>query len=269
VVVEQSKNPRTSGQGDVRHREVHVHLLAIPAARSMDGAEGWALDATERARVARLRRPADQWLYACAHTLLRRVLSDCAPIAPADWRFEAGRDGKPALCRHHHPGRHHLRFNLSHCPGLVAAVVAHDREVGIDVEPMEGLHDLPGLAAMILTPDEWRRWEQVGPSDLARRHFLLDRWTRKEATLKAMGWGLGRIDPHRFSLGADCGQANESPWWDCTAPVDPPHHCLAVAGERLPGESLPTIRLHHWTTAGPATAPRRSFSRLLRSHQAR
>lgn len=239
------------------HREVQVHLLVVPPEQRLTGSVLWALDAAERARVARLRRPADQWLYLCAHTLLRRVLSGHAPVEPPDWRFETRREGKPALCRHHHPGLQSLRFNLSHCPGLVAVVVAHDREVGVDVEHVDGLHDPAGLATAILTPDEQRLWDQTEPSDLARRHFLLERWTLKEAALKAMGFGLGRIEPSRFGLTAEPGSAwrvlpfdghpqPDAHWWVCTAPVEPPHR-LAIAGERLQGESTPPLLVNHWT----------------------
>jgi 4'-phosphopantetheinyl transferase len=238
-------------------REVQVHLLVVPPQQNLAGSALWALDADERARVARLRRPADQWLYVCAHTLLRRVLSDCAQVEPTDWRFESGHDGKPALCRHHHPGLQSLRFNLSHCPGRVAVVVARDREVGVDVEHVDGLHDPAGLATTILTPAECHLWDQTEPSDLVRRHFLLECWTLKEAALKAMGFGLGRIEPNRFGLTPEPGSAwrvlpfdghpqPHTHWWVCTAPVDPPHR-LAIAGECLQGESLPTLLVNHWT----------------------
>ncbi|MDZ7856963.1 4'-phosphopantetheinyl transferase family protein [Sphaerotilus sp.] len=242
------------GLGD---RQVQVHLLAVPPEEDAATSARWALDTAERERLARLRRPADQWLYLCAHTLLRRVLSDCAPVSPPDWRFETGHAGKPALCRHHHPGLQSLRFNLSHCPGLVAVVVARGREVGVDVEHVDGLHDPAGLATMVLTPDEWRLWDQTEPSDLVRRHFLLERWTLKEAALKAMGFGLGRIEPSRFGLMPETGSAwrvlpfegHPQPhvhWWVCTEPVDRPHR-LAIAGERLQGEQLPALLVKHWT----------------------
>lgn len=245
-------------QKEFMRHDVHVHLLAAPGVQEMDGSTWWVLDDAERARVVRLRRPADQWLHACAHTLLRHVLSGHAPVDPAEWRFERARDGKPALCHRHHPGLHPLRFNLSHCPGLVAVVVAHDREVGVDVEHVDGLHDPAGLASTILTPQEWRLWDETEPTDLARRHFLLERWTLKEAALKAMGFGLGRIELDRFGLVQASGSewlllpfdGHSQPhqhWTVCTSPVAPPHR-LAIAWERLPGEPDPAVRRHHWTT---------------------
>lgn len=244
-------------QQGLADREVHVHLLTSGPAPDGLALAGWALDAAERARMARLRRPADQWLYVCAHTLLRRVLSGCAAVDPTDWRFEAGRDGKPALSRRHHAGLQHLRFNLSHCPGLVAVAVARDREVGVDVEHVDGMHDPAGLATMILTPEERLLWNQTEPTDLARRHFLLERWTLKEAALKAMGFGLGRVEPHRFGVVQVSGSAwqvqpfdgHPQPhlhWHVRTAPVAPPHR-LAIACERFEGEPAPPMFMHHWT----------------------
>lgn len=246
----------SSTKQELADREVHAHLLPIPPVPDLTPSDCPLLDNAERARVARLRRPADRWLYVCAHTLLRRVLSGYASVEPADWRFETGRDGKPALCRHHHPGLQPLRFNLSHCPGLVAVVVARGREVGVDVEHVDGLQDPAELAPTILTPQEWPLWEQTEPADLARRQFLLARWTLKEAALKAMGFGLGRIEPHRFGV----VQVSASEWqvlpfeghpqphehWAvCTAPVDPPHR-LAIACARFRGEPAPTVLVNHW-----------------------
>lgn len=246
----------SSTKQELADREVHAHLLPIPPVPDLTPSDCPLLDNAERARVARLRRPADRWLYVCAHTLLRRVLSGYASVEPADWRFETGRDGKPALCRHRHPGLQPLRFNLSHCPGLVAVVVARGREVGVDVEHVDGLQDPAELAPTILTPLEWPLWEQTEPADLARRQFLLERWTLKEAALKAMGFGLGRIEPHRFGV----VQVSASEWqvlpfeghpqphehWAvCTAPVDPPHR-LAIACARFRGEPAPTVLVNHW-----------------------
>ena len=129
-------------QKEFARHDVHVHLLAIPDVQEVDPSTSCVLDEAERACVIRLRRPADQWLYVCARTLLRRVLSGHAPVEPADWRFETGRDGKPALCRRHYLRVHSLRFNLSHCAGLVA--VAHDWEIGVNVAHVDGLHDPAG-----------------------------------------------------------------------------------------------------------------------------
>jgi 4'-phosphopantetheinyl transferase len=99
------------------------------------------LDEEERSRAALFPFARDRQLYVRAHVQLRRVLSLNADVAPEDWRFERGTHGKPALCRRHHPALHDLRFNLAHCQGMAAVVVAQGREVGIDVENLDAILD--------------------------------------------------------------------------------------------------------------------------------
>lgn len=233
---------------------LRVHLL--PVAPGGDGA--WSdlrpllelLDAEEQARAARFRFARDRQLYVRAHAFLRQVLSRHADVAPQDWRFERGSDGKPALCRHRHPALRHLRFNLAHCQGMAAVVVAPGREVGIDVEHREAMDDPAEVAAMILAPAELTEWQQLCGDPLASRQFLLTRWTLKEAALKADGSGLGRHAPKALEFATDThqrwtlhGPARFSPtgrpWQFATAALGPetdPCHHLAVAIEPRDGD---------------------------------
>ena len=123
-----------------------------------DPADLAVLDESERARAMRLRRPADLVLFIRAHALLRRVLSRHAPIDPARWRLVRAEAGKPALCPQQHPALQALRFNLSHCAGLVAVALAWEREIGVDVEPVDALQPDEALARTLLAPGEWRHW---------------------------------------------------------------------------------------------------------------
>ena len=84
-----------------------------------------------------------------------------ADVAPEDWRFERGPDGKPALCHHHHPALYDLRFNLAPCQGMAAEAVARGREVGIDVEHLEAIQGADELAATILAPAERAQWLRI------------------------------------------------------------------------------------------------------------
>jgi 4'-phosphopantetheinyl transferase len=213
------------------------------------------LDSEERNRVARFRFARDRNLYVRAHVLLRQVLSRHADVAPEDWRFEQGVDGKPALCRYHHPALHDLHFNLSHCQGMAAMVVARGREVGIDVEHLDAMKDPDELAATILAPAEQTQWRRIGNDVLAQQRFLLERWTLKEAALKAHGSGLGRHPPETLSFAQGTRQCwmlygparlspSGRPWQFATATLGhhphPVHH-LAVAIE--PSDDNPSDEL--------------------------
>lgn len=158
------------------------------------------LDSTERARAQRFRRTSDRILFIQAHGLLRRVLSRHAAVAPQDWQFVRGPWGKPAVCPRAHPTLADLRFNLSHCAGQTAVVVAWAREVGVDIERCDALPQPAELAASMLGPHEQQDWQQVGTDLQAQQRFLMTRWTLKEAVLKALGLGLTQVDPRHLDL---------------------------------------------------------------------
>lgn len=233
-----------------------LHLMPVGSEEVAD----WALlDAGEQARALRLRRPQDRVMFIQAHGLLRRVLSRYVPVAPAAWRFVTGPQGKPALCPRAHATEPALRFNLSHCADRVAVVVAHGREVGVDIERLDALAAADDLASLILAPAERHLLPAEAP---ARQRFLLARWTFKEAVLKALGIGLGRIEPARLEVtgGTDAGPwqaractphaaAQLVPWsdrgWLHGASMGATHH-WALACLRQPADATPTWRvLHH------------------------
>lgn len=245
---------------------LQVHLLPVASGRDGESADLRPLlellDTEEQARAARFRFARDRQLYVQAHVLLRRVLSQHAEIAPQDWRFERGRDGKPALCRRHHPALRHLRFNLAHCQGMAAVIVAQGREVGIDVEHLDAIDDPAELAATILAPSEQTEWRRIGDDPIFRRQFLLTRWTLKEAALKATGSGLGRHAPDTLTFALDAHQrwtlhgparlsATGRLWRFVTTTLGPkPHPSLHLAlaiepRENYPADGLPVDYFHH------------------------
>ena len=233
-----------------------------------DGEDDWPLLCPEeRTRALRFRRPSDRALFVQAHGLLRRVLSRHAAVAPEAWRFRAGPWGKPALCPQQHPDLQDLRFSLSHCAGQAAVVVAWAREVGVDVERVDALAQPAELAPSLLGAREWLEWLQTGDDLPAQQHFLMTRWTLKEAVLKALGLGLTQVAPHQLEiLRAQDGtgwqampNAESSPavlqhwsrhgWLHSGSAGDA--HCWALACARLPGETV-TWQL----VASPPQSPR-------------
>jgi len=136
------------------------------------------LDGHERDRLGRFRRPADRARYLAAHALVRLVLADAVGNAPAALVFDrtcrcGEQHGKPVL-----PGG--PGFSLTHAGDLVGVAVHPGGDVGLDVEQVRELGDLPAMAEHVCSPRE-------SAAD-AEAFFTL--WTRKEALLKAVGTGL-------------------------------------------------------------------------------
>lgn len=209
----------------------------------------------ERHEAQRKLRSEDQLAFAAGRVLVRHMLSTYASAPPGGWRFQRSSSGKPALV----PSLElpDLRFNLSHTRGLVAAVVAVGREVGIDAELADERVDYVGIARAYFSPSEVQMIESRSGAGQLETFFAL--WTIKEAYLKAQGEGLLgslsqcaiRLEPLSMSLQSH----PESPLQDWHLWRDRPTHShfVAVAAEQEPGESLycrPTwIHIHDLLTA--------------------
>jgi len=144
----------------------------------------------ERSRAERYLSALDRRDYLCAHVLRRSLLSHCFHRSISDWVFEADSFGKPTVLNREPCGR--IECNLSHTRGVVAAIVALDRVVGIDVERRDRPLDLD-IAALICSPAEVAALHAAPRS--RQREKLLQLWVRKEALTKAVGRGLSMALP--------------------------------------------------------------------------
>jgi 4'-phosphopantetheinyl transferase len=169
----------------LRDGEVHVWTLRLDLERSDQARVESFLSPQEVARSRRFVQPADRRRWACAHGLLRLVLSLYLDLRPEDVVFEDGPGGKPRLA-----GRAGPCFNLSHADDLALVAVSPVHEVGIDVERIREIGSLRALADHCFSPAE--RDALGGVAGPQRLEAAFAGWTRKEAFLKARGDGLAR-----------------------------------------------------------------------------
>jgi 4'-phosphopantetheinyl transferase len=158
---------------------VHVWLVSATVADAVAS----CLDDDERARAGRFKVEHAAVLYTAAHGALRVILGRCLDRAPDELRFDIAGTGKPFLV-----GDPSLRFNLSHSGELAVVAVAHEREVGVDVEVRRPVTRADGVARRIMTSDELARYQSLPTEE--RSDFLLWVWARKEALVKASGEGI-------------------------------------------------------------------------------
>ncbi|WP_336605959.1 4'-phosphopantetheinyl transferase family protein [Streptomyces sp. BA2] len=176
------------------------------------------LDAEERRRAAALRRPADQELYAAAHTALRLRLGAYLSVDPAAVELVrlpcplcGGPHGRPAVAGSAGP-----HFSLSHTDGLALLAFA-DRPVGADVERLPSAKVVAEVAAS-LHPQEQTELSELPPSE---RPLAFARcWTRKEACLKGTGEGLAAGGMESLLVGTGTTPSPVQGWTvrDVTAP---------------------------------------------------
>jgi 4'-phosphopantetheinyl transferase len=198
------------------------------------------LDAAEQAKADRFHFEVDRTTYVAAHWLVRNALASVGGLPPSDWRFIAGKHGKPGIDPTlAHPG---LQFNLSHTRGFVGCAVSFGDMIGIDVEALSRkIADLD-VAERFFSPAEvaiLRGTVQDQQSDTFLRF-----WTLKEAFIKATGEGLSRalesfsfvFDP--ISIRFDPEDGGEAAQWKFIQQRPTPRHLLALAIRHSPSRRL-------------------------------
>ncbi|MGH3663924.1 MAG: 4'-phosphopantetheinyl transferase family protein [Micromonosporaceae bacterium] len=188
------------------------------------------LDETESARLARFVQEADQARYLVSHALARLAVARALQMAPAKVLFSrtcrrcGGDHGKPQP-----PAPAEL--SISHSGQRVAVAVTSHTPVGVDVEQVDRRLELEQLAPSILTPYEQTELSRL-PAD-ARQDGLLRYWTRKEAVLKATGYGL-MVAPDTIAVSAP-DQPPRLVSWAAPDAQHPPASSQPATSEPTPG----------------------------------
>jgi 4'-phosphopantetheinyl transferase len=138
------------------------------------------LTADERARAGRFVFDRDRTRFVAGRAAVRLLLADHAGSAPEALVFELGPYGKPHLA-----AGPPFSYSNSGAWGLLA--LGGDRPLGVDLEQLREVEDAAAVAAGAFGREDLAAW-QAGGSD--PREGFLRVWTRKEATLKALGLGL-------------------------------------------------------------------------------
>lgn len=127
--------------------------------------------------------------------LLRMILGRYLCTEPSRPRFRYNPYGKPSITEA--PNGSTLRFNGSHSHGLVLYAITQDRKLGVDVEYVHPLPEVKQIARHFFSAREVASLCKL-PRDKKLQGFF-NCWTRKEAYIKATGYGLAR-DLNQFSV---------------------------------------------------------------------
>jgi len=145
------------------------------------------LSADERTRAERYRLNRDRARFVVGHGLLRAIVAHYLDQDPSAVTFRYGPHGKPMLGD---DAPSAPRFNVSHAGGLALFALCQGRDIGVDVEHARIIPDeeLGRLAALSFSQHELARFALL-PAHLKQDAFYAC-WTRKEAVVKALGYGL-------------------------------------------------------------------------------
>lgn len=157
----------------------------------VDSLRAW-LDDDEVHAAASRRADVLRHRYIVAHGAVRSILGTRLGIDPGAVALTRHCDqcgdsqhGKPVLPDH---GDHW--FSLSHSESFAMVAVASGARVGVDIEVEHPRPRLDRLAARVLSDEEHAEWLEAEPR--LRTDAFLERWTAKEAYLKAIGAGIWR-----------------------------------------------------------------------------
>jgi 4'-phosphopantetheinyl transferase len=171
------------------------------------------LSPAERARYDRFRHDADREMFLLGRAMARSLVGRALGVAPEAWPWREGPRGRPEIDR---PACA-VSFNVAHSGGVVVCAVAHEAEVGIDVEDRRRARLDRELVARYCSSAEAADIARAGDDWQDR---FLRYWTLKEAYLKARGLGIAvHLSDLSFTLGAN-GEARVD-FLDSLAGSDP------------------------------------------------
>ena len=147
------------------------------------------LSIEERNRADRYLFPRDASRFRLCRAMLRLGLAGYLERAPEKIALTANSHGKPCVAE-----RSALHFNVSHSGSLGLIAFTAVGEVGIDVEAMRCDVGALEIASAHFTKTE-AALIAAAPTPEEQASAFLRLWTRKEAVLKAAGFGLlGGLD---------------------------------------------------------------------------
>lgn len=207
-----------------------VHLWRFPLAAPDDSGDATNLPEEERRRAEAMQSAAARRSFVASQSALRSLLSAYTDKPASEIAFSRAVHGKPMLAAPAAP----LEFNVSHS-GDWGVIALAEVPVGVDVEQIRPGRSSPALEQRFLTEGERDLLGRRARADGDAAFFVV--WCRKEAYLKATGFGLAapfsRIDssaallPELDASGAQL--AGATPWSVAEFFVDERHAAAVVA----------------------------------------
>lgn len=151
------------------------------------------LDEDEIQRAVAFRQDRDRDNFCIQQGILRLLLSGYITTPAQAIKFRKAQHGKSYLAG----DEVFIRFNLSRSADYALFVVRRDSEVGVDIEKIHPLEDWKAVAERVFAKIELNQLKKAKPMQRMNRFFQL--WVRKEAYLKARGYGF-QIEPQAVAI---------------------------------------------------------------------
>jgi 4'-phosphopantetheinyl transferase len=174
--------------------DASTRLWLVDLGVAPDAAQCKWLSFRELDRALHFRHEKDRRRYLAAHCALRLLIEDFAKVKADRIEFVVGPWGKPAVS-----GLANVHFSVSYTEDRALIGLSSAAEIGVDVEMVREIEDADALAQDYFTQSE-RNALSMTVQGGSRQQSFLRGWTRKEACIKAVGFGL-YIHPASFTSG--------------------------------------------------------------------
>lgn len=205
--------------------EVQVYLVDLSAQIEREITTGEGLSTAELARSQTYKFDQDSQRFLARRVVLCSLLAQISGIPVKEIDYEVSPNGRLSLAA----GA--PSFSLSACGNTAAYAFTVDGPVGIDLEMVRPLDDLPGLIQHSFSPVEQAALENL--PEALRQDAFYHVWTQKEAYLKACGLGFS-VEPNTVTVEPD----PRLPGRLLSAPGAEPAGWQMVTLEPLPGWRL-------------------------------
>ena len=176
---------------------VHVWRVALDDEARLE--DSWRLlSPDEQARAHRLHDATHRRRFVLAHGALRALLAGYLDASPSAISYVVGTHGKPALATRD-AARAQVEFNLSHSEDIALVAVARGQPVGVDVQHWSESVEHLRLAERFFSPREREALRALTHEAEQVAGAFFAAWTRKEAYVKATGYGIAR-GLHHFDV---------------------------------------------------------------------
>lgn len=161
--------------------EIHIWRIILPMQEEMQMHLQKHLSQDEQQRFNQFHFEKDRTNYRIARGGLRDIIARYINRSPSTIDFHYTEFGKPYL-------NNDLYFNLSHSANCILYAVSNCAHIGIDVEYNRMDIDFLSVAKQFCSEQEHIKLSKSAPKDLPIAFYRC--WTRKEAFLKATGYGM-------------------------------------------------------------------------------
>ena len=170
----------------ISRSEIHVWRLDLNTINCPKDL-GSILSYEELKRVKSLIFQCDRYRYQVTHHMKRTILANYLSCDPKCLLFEIGKQGKPFITNLQNFLS--IQFNISHSYNLILIAITLKYPIGIDVEYHNKKIPLDKSGKIVFSPLEKVFFSLLKCHQEKEKAFFRC-WTRKEAYLKAKGFGL-------------------------------------------------------------------------------